>query len=117
MKNTLHRSFAMIMLIGFLYVQVPFAAFHHHDHEPVCELNDHTDGHEATGETQKHFHETEEHSACFMCSAQLIKEYQVKDHTFSFAITFVTTPFSHSDQQLSSSFHCSTSARAPPVLA
>ena len=115
MKITLNRSFTLFLLITFLYVQVPFAIFHHHDHKPVCELNDHSNTGKPFDATKKHFHENT-HAACFLCSAQLVKEYAVKGQTLSFAVSYVSTPYAHSQLQLSTSFHCSYPARAPPVL-
>ena len=115
MKRKADRIFSLIVLIGFLYVQVPFAIFHHHDHKPVCELNDHSNTAKPFDATKKHFHENT-HAACFLCSAQLVKEYAVKDQALSFSVSFVSTPYAHSQPQLSTSFHCSYPARAPPVL-
>ena len=116
MRNTLNKILSLFLLVSFVYVQVPFAVFHHHDHKPVCELNDHSNASKPLDQTKKHFHENT-HAACFLCSAQLVKEYDVKGHTFSFSVSFVSTSYKHSQPQLSPSFHCSYPARAPPVLA
>jgi len=116
MKNILNRFLILFLFVGFLYVQVPFAVFHHHESKSLCELNDHSNAQSPFDNSKKHFHE-HLNDACFLCSAHLLKEYQVKDHILSFSTTFIITPYVQTDPQLSSSFFSSSSARAPPALA
>ena len=104
------------MLISFLYVQVPFALFHHHDHKPVCELSDNLQTHKSADSSKKHFHETT-NTNCFLCSAHLLKEYSIKDFSFSFTTAIVTTVYSFCSSQFLSSELLSNNSRGPPVLA
>src|ERR1051326_3612937 len=101
MKKFTHKLFSFFMLIGFLYVQVPFTIFHHHDHKPVCELSDNSVAHTQADRSQKHFHENNT-VHCFLCSAQLMKEYSVKDFSFSFSVAEVCTHYSFYTLSLSS---------------
>ncbi|MEW6467822.1 MAG: hypothetical protein AB1458_02805 [Bacteroidota bacterium] len=114
MKRTIHSLFAAVALLSFLYVQVPFGLFHHHHHEPVCELSAHHDhGGHADGET--HLHEYESHE-CFTCSAQLSKEYSMLDFSFRLFVSEIKTAYP--DILVSDAirvfFH--SSSRAPPAV-
>jgi phosphoglycerol transferase MdoB-like AlkP superfamily enzyme len=37
-RNALHTTLSWIMLAAFVLVQLPFSAFHHHEHAAPCEL-------------------------------------------------------------------------------
>jgi hypothetical protein len=59
-----------LTLLVFIWLQLPATLFHHHEHEPACELS-----REYSTAGKTHFH-TNEKVECFVCSAHFTKDFK-----------------------------------------
>ena len=69
-KKGLNIALGWLLLAAFLFAQLPFSAFHDHEHAPVCELT--TRPKDAPGD-KAHYH-TYENESCFVCSGYILKK-------------------------------------------
>ena len=115
MKKVFRVIFSAFTLLGFVYVQAPLELFHHHNDKPVCELSTGNHNHKDHAQGETHLHQYESHH-CFVCSAQLNKEYNTKGFAFNFSVTELKTIYSEVNSDFVSLQYNFSPSRAPPVL-
>lgn len=109
-KKRVHHYFTLLLLLSFVFVQLPFSAFHHHETIECSVINKerHNDPVDA------HFH-NQVHDDCFVCAGCMFKDLALTSDQALNSSAEVFFLYSSSDSFLCAIFTGHTDSRAPPV--
>jgi hypothetical protein len=110
-RKALNIASGWLLLAAFLFAQLPFSAFHDHDHSPVCELT--TQPKKAWGD-KAHYHNYED-DTCFVCSGCILKkDYSSVHFAGPAALEAISSLLPQFTEEQASSVSISRVCRGPP---